>query len=141
MTDEITALLRRQVTIRATRCCEYCLLPQTAVAHPHEPDHIIPRQHGGKTELDNLALACVRCNRYKGPNLGSIDPETGRLVPLFNPRTQIWHEHFVLEGAYIRPLTPEGRVTVSLLQLNTTSRLAERTALIELGLYPLIRNS
>lgn len=141
MTDDITTALRRQVSARAAQCCEYCRLPAAVAAHPHEPDHIIPRQHGGQTELDNLALACMRCNRYKGPNVGSIDPETGRLAPLFNPRTQVWADHFVLEGVSIRPLTPEGRVTVNLLQLNTSTRLTERAALIELGLYPGVVNS
>lgn len=134
MTDDITTAQRRQVSARAAQCCEYCRLPQAAAAHPHEPDHIIPRQHGGQTELGNLALACMRCNRYKGPNVGSIDPETGRLVPLFNPRPQAWRDHFVLEGAYIRPLPPEGRVPVNLLQLNAPARLTERAALIELGI-------
>ncbi len=36
--------------------------------------------------VDNLALACLRCNRHKGPNVGSFDPLTGQLTPFFNPR-------------------------------------------------------
>jgi len=54
-------------------------------AHRHEPDHIIPIQHGGEATEDNLALAWMRCNRYKGPNVGSFDPETGALVPRTPP--------------------------------------------------------
>jgi len=104
MTAHIPAALREQVFRRAQGRCEYCLLPQTAVVHPHEPDHIIPVQHGGETEIENLALACMRCNRYKGPNIGSYDPEGKQLVAFFNPRTHVWHEHFVLEGAQIVPL-------------------------------------
>ena len=81
MPSELSTELRQRVVKRANNCCEYCLLPESALLHKHEPDHIVPRQHGGETEEDNLALACLRCNRYKGPNLGSLDPQTGRLVP------------------------------------------------------------
>ena len=99
-------------------------------AHRHEPDHIVPRQHGGQTTADNLALACMRCNRTKGPNIGSFDPETGVLVPLYHPRSQHWNEHFQLDGAMIRALTAEGRVTVKILQLNAAARVEERALLL-----------
>jgi 5-methylcytosine-specific restriction endonuclease McrA len=88
MSADIPASLRRLAIERANERCEYCLVPQSASAFEHEPDHIIPMQHGGKTEADNLALACLRCNRCKGPNIGSLDPETGALVSFFNPRKQ-----------------------------------------------------
>lgn len=135
MSADISVVLRRQVAERAGNRCEYCLLPQAAAFHQHEPDHIVPRQHGGETRLGNLALACLRCNRYKGPNVGSFDPLTGELVPLFNPRTQVWAEHFVLEGGTIRPLTPAARVTVKILRLNDDDRVAERQWLLTAGLY------
>lgn len=135
MTDYISDALRQLVFSRANGRCEYCLLSHTAVGHPHESDHIVPRQHGGVTDVDNLALACIRCNRYKGPNVGSFDPETRLLTPFFNPRTQAWNEHFELNGPRIQPLTPEGRVTVKILRLNDTDRLEERSILIEIGLY------
>jgi hypothetical protein len=77
----------------------------------------------------------MRCNRYKGPNVGSFDPLTGILTPFFNPRTQKWSEHFELREAIIQPLTPEGRVTVKILRLNDENRVAERASLIEAGLY------
>jgi hypothetical protein len=136
MSTDIPAALRWLVFERAAGCCEYCLLPQAAVVHQHEPDHIISRQHDGRTDADNLALACTHCNRYKGPNIGSLDPETGKLVPFYNPRTQFWQEHFELVGATIQPLTPEGRVTVKILRLNDVNRVEERELLIEIGMYP-----
>jgi len=136
MPGNISTVLRQMVIERARGCCEYCLLPQTVVVHPHEPDHVIPRQHGGETTADNLALACLRCNRYKGTNVGSFDPETGVLVPFFNPRTHSWSEHFQLNGAIIWPLTPQGRVTVKMLRLNDPPRVEERQSLIAIGLYP-----
>jgi hypothetical protein len=103
--------------------------------HKHEPDHIVPVQHGGETDESNLALACMRCNRYKGPNVGSIDPLTGKLVPFFNPRIHTWEDHFELKGAEIRPLTPEARVTVKIFRLNDEDRVVERLHLLATGLY------
>jgi len=132
---DIPSALRQRVTERAADRCEYCLMPQAMSLHRHEPDHIVPRQHGGETQEDNLALACLRCNRYKGPNIGSFDPLTGNLVPFFNPRTQEWSDHFALEDAVIRPLTAEARVTVKLLRLNDEDRAKERERLLAVNLY------
>jgi hypothetical protein len=136
MSTDIPTALRRLVVEWAGGCCEYCRISQSVSAFTHEPDYIIPVQHGGKTELENLALACLRCNRHKGPNVGSFDPDTGVLVQFFNPRLQEWQAHFQLEGATIVPLTPEGRVTAKILNLDDERRLEERERLIRLGLYP-----
>ncbi len=97
--------------------------------YPHEVDHVIAQKHGGKTALDNLAFSCFECNRHKGSDLASIDPPTGKITPLFNPRSQQWQDHFRFDSASIVPLTPEGRTTVFLLRLNEEERLEERTAL------------
>ncbi len=136
MSSEVSPELRRLIAERAGLCCEYCRLHQDLAAHRHEPDHIVPVQHGGATVADNLALARLRCNRYKGPNVGSYDPLTGQLVPFFNPRTQRWREHFHLVGAIVEGITPEGRVTVRILRLNEEDRVAERRLLIQARLYP-----
>ncbi len=122
----VPATLRRQVIERAENRCEYCLLPAEVAFFPHEVDHVIAEKHGGATDIDNLALACWRCNRYKGSDLTSFDPQTRKLSPLFNPRKQAWTEHFANEGERIVGLTPEGRTTVSLLRLNSGERLSER---------------
>ncbi len=106
MASPISPELRQSMLACAEYRCEYCLLPQAVALHRHEPDHIVPIQHGGATEADNLALACLRCNRYKGPNIGSFDPLTGQLAPLFHPRLQLWSQHFRFVDAEIRPLTP-----------------------------------
>ena len=135
MRPEIPDPLRRLVSERANNCCEYCLLPQWAVVHKHEPDHIIPLQHEGKSEENNLALACMRCNRYKGPNVGAFDPMTGQLVALFNPRLHKWADHFMLEGATLRALTAEARVTIKLLRLNDEDHVTERRRLLDSGRY------
>ena len=135
MAAPLSARIRQHVASRASFRCEYCGLPQAYALHAHEPDHIVSRQHGGEDDSQNLAWACLRCNRYKGPNVGSFDPETGVLVPFFNPRTQNWTAHFTWEGASIAPLTAEGRVTVKILRLNEADRVAERQRLIEAGLF------
>ena len=122
----ISAALRREVRVRARERCEYCLLSESQVFGPHEPDHLIALQHGGETSSANLALACFDCNRLKGTNIASLDLLTGELVALFNPRTQKWTEHFQLNGIQIVPLTATGRATERLLQMNLRRRLKLR---------------
>lgn len=125
----IPVALRRLVEQRANHRCEYCLLLANVSFFPHEIDHVIPEKHGGVTEADNLAFTCWRCNRHKGTDLGSFDPQTGEFSFLFNPRTQQWSAHFTFEAIQIVGLTAEGRTTIKLLQLNNDERLAERQRL------------
>ena len=132
----IPVALRQQVVERAQDRCEYCLYPQAASFLSFQIEHIVAEKHGGKTVLNNLALSCPYCNRYKGSDLGSLDPETGRLTPFYHPRKQTWTDHFGLEGAVIAPRTPEARVTVAILRLNDPDRVQERLRLIEIDLYP-----
>lgn len=132
----IPEALRLLVVERAGHCCEYCLIRQQDTLYTHEVDHIIPEKHRGATSEDNLCLACLECNRYKGSDFGSFDPETGQITSLFNPRQQKWDEHFRLEDAHIIPLSPEGRVTVFVLKLNDEIRVRARRALLEVGHYP-----
>jgi len=89
-------------------------------------EHIVSRQHGGSDDPAGLALACDRCNAYKGPNLTSIDPETRTLVALFNPRADLWCDHFVIRDGQIVGLTPRGRATVRLLNMNAPRRVELR---------------
>jgi len=132
----IPEALRRQVIERARECCEYCLLPQAVSLYTHEVDHIIAEKHRGETVLENLCLACLECNRAKGSDFGSFDPETGEITLLYNPRQQSWEEHFRLDGARIVPLSPEGRVTAFVLKLNDEIRVRARQGLLEAGKYP-----
>lgn len=134
MSERVSNALRRQLYQIARHRCEYCLYPADLADFPHEPDHIVPLQHGGKTELDNLALACFPCNRRKGPNVGSYDELTGQLTRLFHPRHDAWLTHFELVNGFIRPKTDIGRVTVRLLTLNDDRRVCERLLAMELGL-------
>lgn len=137
MTTYIPAPLRDLVLRRAQYRCEYCLLHQDdETIYPHEIDHIVAEKHGGLTQADNLAYACFYCNRFKGTDLASIDPLSGTITPLFNPRTTSWSEHFVLDGAIIVPLTAIGRTTVQLFKLNRPIIVQRRHYLNQLGRYP-----
>jgi hypothetical protein len=132
----ISAALRQLVSERANGRCEYCLYPEHASLLAFEMEHIVSEKHGGVSEADNLALACPFCNRAKGADLASIDPETGELTAFYNPRTQTWSDHFALKGAEIVPCSAHGRVTVLILQMNYPDRVQERQLLIEAGEYP-----
>lgn len=135
MNGRVTAALRRAVAARAHGSCEYCEMPDTETLLPHEPDHVIGRQHGGRTAPDNLADTCFQCNQYKGPNLASLDLASGALTALFNPRTARWTDHFRLQGAVIEPLTAVGRATVALLRLNDAERVTIRANLLARDRY------
>lgn len=126
--------LRMQVYQRASGVCEYCLLHERYTIKRHEIDHIFAEKHGGKTSLENLCLSCFDCNRYKGSDLASLDED--EVVTLFHPRRQLWLDNFRLNGPLIEPLTAHGRVTVSLLRLNSDERIEERQTLLRLGRYP-----
>ncbi|MDX2141331.1 MAG: HNH endonuclease signature motif containing protein [Chloroflexota bacterium] len=132
----IPAELRRRVIARASKCCEYCRVSQEDHGFTFQINHINSEKHGGGSEFDNLALGCSYCNAYKGSDIASKDVVTGELTYLFNPRKDLWSEHFKLDGATIVPLTAVGRVTVAVLKLNRPEQIVERAGLIELGRYP-----
>lgn len=135
MSEEISSSLRTLVRQRAGGCCEYCGMPDSKPVFPHEPDYIIAIKHGGPTTSENLAYACFDCNRSKGSDIASLDPETGDLTPLFSPRTQLWSDHFRFNGPVIAARTGVGRVTERLLRLNLPVRVAIRESLMRAGRY------
>ena len=92
---------------------------------------MIAEQHGGAATADHLAFACVRCNRYKGPNLSGIDPESGKI---FNPRSDVWDEHFAWNGASLSGQTAIGRTTIEVLQINHPEAQNQRTDLLREGI-------
>lgn len=136
MASEISEQLRTVVARRADHRCEYCLIHEDDAGFPHQVDHIVSRKHGGSSTSENLAYACVLCNRHKGSDVTSIDPRTGEAVRLFDPRRHRWADHFRIDGAFIEPLSSVGAATVRLLRLNAPERLAERRLLQSLGSYP-----
>ena len=133
----IPAETRRLVIGRAGRCCEYCLIHEDDTYFGCEVDHVVSEKHGGLTVAENLAYACLVCNRYKGSDLGSILVPAGDLIRFFNPRIDVWSDHFSLDGTIIKPLTAIGQVTERILRFNAIERLMEREALRAIGRYPI----
>jgi hypothetical protein len=123
----------RLVRDRAGSACEYCGLPQDATPFvTFHAEHVVARQHGGEDDPDNLALACDRCNAYKGPNLVTVDPESGGIVALFHPRRDTWTDHFTVEDGTIVGHTPTGVATARLLNMNDPKRIELRRQYLEI---------
>lgn len=136
MTSYISTSLRQLINDRAGGKCEYCLIHQDFSIYSHEVDHAVAVKHGGSSTEENLVLACLSCNRYKGSDLTSIDPITKEITSLFNPRSYKWSNHFQLKESSILGITAIGRTTIFLLKLNEPKRLLIRKALISQQLYP-----
>ncbi|MGD9636406.1 MAG: HNH endonuclease [Pirellulales bacterium] len=128
--------MRREVFRRANGRCEYCLVHEDDSAARHQVDHVVAIKHGGATDLRNLALCCLPCNRRKASDIGTIDPRSQQFVRLFNPRTQAWVDHFGIAGNEFVGRTTCGRATAEFLQFNSPERLLERASLIAAGRLP-----
>jgi hypothetical protein len=124
------------VRLRPGGVCEYCRLPEAASHLPFPMDHIIARQHGGRSDDLNLALVCPECNLHKGPNIAGLDPETGELTRLFHPRQDRWTSHFRWVGALLVGQTAVGRTTIYVIDANSPNRLSLRHALMLAGTFP-----
>jgi hypothetical protein len=130
--------LRQRVAAAARHRCGYCLTAEEVVGMPMELDHLIPESLNGPTEEDNLWLACTLCNDHKGNRIAGTDPEAGQVVRLFDPRHQVWAAHFrwTEAGDEIVGLTPAGRATVAVLQLNRPIRVVARRLWVGAGWHP-----
>lgn len=128
------AALKRLVRKRAGLRCEYCHLPKRfAPFFGFHIEHVCPKKHGGGNKPANLAFACFRCNLHEGPNLSGVDPLTGKVVRLFNPRRQKWSRHFSWLGPELIGRTPIGRATINVLDINAEERVELRGRLIRMG--------
>ena len=136
MGNDITEALRDEVARRAHHRCEYCVIHEDDIAFRLHIDHIVSRKHGGLSDIENLAYACVLCNRRKGSDVTSIYGALGEIVRLFHPRHDLWTDHFQLDGNLIRGRSDVGRATAGLLKFNAPERIAERSLLQSLDSYP-----
>lgn len=118
--------------------CGYCQTSAELIGQPLTIEHIIPVARGGDSSLENLWLSCRRCNQYKGAKIEDVDPETGQIVPLFNPRTESWAEHFQWsgDGTLVIGLTAVGRATVQALRLNNPEIVPARRIWVSIGWHP-----
>lgn len=135
MRSYIPKPVREQAAKRAGHCCEYCKISDQDTYFGFEVDHVVSRKHGGSNSVENLAYTCFLCNRHKGSDIGSLNKETGEFTRFFNPRIDIWKDHFSMDGAFIIPRTAIGEVTIAILQFNSWARVQERENLIIAGRY------
>lgn len=135
---KISLVLREEVRQRADYRGEYCHASETWQYVEFTLEHIVPLTEGGGDESANLALACFACNRRKWDKRQGFDPETQTLQRFFNPRQDVWHEHFVwsADGLTIIGLTPIGRATISGLELNRDRAKLIRAADTVVGRHP-----
>lgn len=128
--------IERVVAARAAGRCEYCRMHQSLQGATFHVEHVIPRSRGGPSTLNNLAWACPRCNLQKTNRVEVPDPATGRQTRLFNPRTDVWQEHFRWDGFQLSGLSEVGRATIAVLDLNHSRRIRIRQVEELLGFFP-----
>jgi hypothetical protein len=111
-------------------------MPQSLQGASFHVEHVTPRCRGGDATLANLAWACPGCNLHKSDRVQAPDPQTTHLVPLFNPRTDRWADHFRWEQFLVVPLTGTGRATAAALDFNQPRRVQIRRTEALFGLFP-----
>lgn len=134
MSKALYTRLRQELGLR----CGYCRTSSAITGERHTIEHLIPTARGGSSEEENLWISCRRCNGAKGTQVDAIDPESGQRAPLFNPRTQVWKEHFIWssDGTLIVGLTPDGRATVAALKMNHLDIVKARRLWVSVGWHP-----
>ncbi|MEM6321987.1 MAG: HNH endonuclease signature motif containing protein [Bacteroidota bacterium] len=134
----IPVSIKRLVEKRANSYCEYCYATANFSPSYFEFDHVMPSSVGGATTAENLALSCGKCNNRKSNLMEYIDPFTNELVKLFHPRKDLWTDHFTWseDSTIVIGLTPSGRATTLLLQINRPSNVNLRRLLAKEGWHP-----
>ena len=120
---------KSRVRDRAGNRCEYGRIHQQHYIITFHLEHIVARQHHGGNDESNLALARHFGNRHKEPNLAGMDSTTVELTRLFNTRTDTWNQHFQIQAGRVIGLTPVGRTTVYVLNMNRPDRVRVRLEL------------
>jgi hypothetical protein len=130
--------VRAAVIARAFKCCEYCKSQDKYSPTSFTIDHVVPESLDGTSDIANLAYACFLCNRLKSNKLKVFDILTGKWIPLFNPRTDIWNEHFAWneDTTKIIGISMIGRCTVKELTLNRAKLIEYRECIIPFGTHP-----
>jgi len=136
--SRLSLTLRRRVQQRGQGLCEYCRSCMEYTGHTFTVDHVVPLSRGGTDNFDNLCFCCFWCNTYKHSHIQVLDVRTGCIVPLFNPRTDNWDDHFRWTPTATRIVgkSATGRVTVQTLRLNRPSLVGAREIWRRHGLHP-----
>lgn len=134
----IPKTLRQKVAQQAHHRCGYCLTLEKIIGAPMEIEHLVPESLGGETVEENLWLAYSYCNDYKNDRISAVDPDSNEIVFLFNPRQQVWQDHFEWDqdATQIIGLTSTGRATVVALKLNRPHLVYSRTLWVMAGWHP-----
>jgi D-arabinose 1-dehydrogenase-like Zn-dependent alcohol dehydrogenase len=134
----VSPSIREFVRSRAKTRCEYCQTAQEISGAQMHIEHIIPLSQSGTSEKENLCLSCAWCNSYKWVKSEAVDPLTDEMIPLYNPRTQEWQEHFRWsnDGVTIIGITAIGRATVDVLKMNNEYIVTARRHWVEAGWHP-----
>lgn len=133
-----TRKTRPLIAAQAKYQCGYCQTQESISGIPLTIEHIIPIARGGTDDEDNLWLSCRLCNELKGTLTKAADPKTGQEVALFNPRSQMWKDHFAWDetGTHIIGQSAVGRATIAALSLNSDLRIHSRAIWVEAGWHP-----
>ncbi len=134
----ISVELKNKIRRDARNRCGYCQTPQEIISVPFEFEHLHPIGEGGTNDEENLWLACRNCNGFKHAKTHAIDPQTDSKTPIFNPRKQVWREHFEFSDnkTEIIGITACGRATVIALRLNFEQAVNARKVWVSAGWYP-----
>ena len=128
--ENIPDKIRQVVAQRADFCCEYCLLPDKVSFYAFHIDHIKSIKHGGSSNLENFAYSCPECNYCKGTDIASSS-ENDEIVRFYNPRKDIWSQHFEYLDGMILCKTDIAKVTERIFKFNEPDRLIFRQQLIQ----------
>jgi hypothetical protein len=130
--------IQRAILELSKNYCEYCVLPSNFSTDFFHFEHIIPLVLDGRTNVENLARSCGICNNNKRDKIEYIDPLTQLIVRLYNPRQDIWMDHFQWsdDDLFVIGITPIGRATIALLKLNRSNATNLRKLLKMADLHP-----
>jgi hypothetical protein len=137
MSRHISESLRKIVIIRANYRCEYCRIHAYNSFLAFHIEHIISLKHGGKTIAENLAYSCSICNLNKGTDISTfINDDVATLIRFFNPRTDVWADHFSAESSgLLVGKTQIGAATIKIFNLNHPDSIVERREMITKGIF------
>lgn len=111
----IDSKIKELVRQRADFKCEFCGVSEVDTAGKLTIDHYLPISKSGTDDFSNLVYCCVKCNNFKY----NYSPVLATDIPLFNPRTEEYKNHFIsLQSGILQVITSIGRFTINRLKLN-----------------------
>ena len=117
----ISAKVRRTVRTLYAFSCGYCGVSETEVGAFLTIDHFHPSALGGSDDINNLVYACHACNLHKAATWSPQTPQV--LHPL---RTEMRLHITELPDGTLRDITPEGKIHLSVLNLNRPPMIERR---------------